>query len=69
MAIKKNDIEKFTEGTVTQVVTATTGIKMTFKKVIPSTIAQGVMTHFETEDGKMVIINTANVFTVEVYKS
>lgn len=64
----KNDVTKFSEEPVTQVITATTGVKMTFKNVIPSTIAQGVMTHFETTDGKFIIINTSNVFTVEVSK-
>lgn len=63
-----NDVNRFSEKPVTQIITATTGVKLTFKNVIPSTIAQGVMTHFETTEGRFILINNTNVFAIEVIK-
>jgi predicted ABC-class ATPase len=53
---------------VTQIVTALTGIKKTFRGVKTETIEQGQFTHFETEDGRLVLINDKNVAWVEVFK-
>lgn len=53
---------------VTQIVTCFSGIKKTFRGVYSESIEQGEMTHFETEDGRLVLINTKNVAWVEVFK-
>ena len=71
MENKKVDLlslaEKIGE-TVTQIITATTGIKKTFRGVITKTIEQGQFTKFETKDGRLVMINDKNVFSIEVFK-
>jgi hypothetical protein len=54
--------------TVTQIITATTGIKKTFRGVISNSIEQGQFTHFDTLDGRTVLVNDANVFCIEVFK-
>ncbi len=53
---------------VTQIITAKTGIKKTFRGVKTETIEQGQMTKFETEDGRLVMINDDNVLCVEIFK-
>ena len=53
---------------VTQVITGITGIKKTFRGVKTETIEQGQFTHFETEDGRLVMVNDRNVMFVEVFK-
>lgn len=52
---------------VTQIITGTTGIKKTFRGVKTDTIEQGQFTHFETEDGRLVLVNDKNVMFVEVF--
>lgn len=54
--------------TVTQIITCVTGIKKTFRGIKTETIEQGDFTHFETEDGRMILVNTKNVMFVEVFK-
>ena len=54
--------------TVTQIITGITGIKKTFRGVKSETIEQGQFTHFETEDGRLVLVNDNNVMFVEVFK-
>ena len=54
--------------TVTQIITAVSGIKKTIHGVKTDTISQGQMTKFETEDGRMILINDENVFCVEVFE-
>lgn len=53
---------------VTQVITFVDGYKTTFKRVKTDTIEQGKFTHFETEDGRLVLINDKNVLCIEVLK-
>ena len=54
--------------TVTQIITGITGIKKTFRGVKTETIEQGQFTHFETEDGRLVMVNDKNVMFVESFK-
>lgn len=67
---KSTDVNKWSEGkkTIKQIITFKGGYKTTFKGVKPETIEQGKFTHFETEDGRLVLINDNNVFCVEVIK-
>lgn len=53
--------------TVTEIVTFLGGYKKTFRGVKTETIEQGEFTHFETKDGRLVMINTPNVLIVEVF--
>ncbi len=53
--------------TVTQIITATTGVKKTVRGVITSTIEQGQFTKFKTLDGRMFYINDSNVFCIEIF--
>jgi hypothetical protein len=53
---------------VTQIITGITGIKKTFRGVKSETIEQGQFTHFETEDGRLVMVNDKNVIFIEVFK-
>ena len=52
---------------VTQIITSTRGIKKTFKGVKTDTIEQGQFTHFETLDGRLIMVNDRNVLFVEVF--
>jgi hypothetical protein len=52
---------------VTQIITGTTGIKKTIHGIITSTIEESTMTHFETEDGRLIFVNKDNVFLVETF--
>ena len=54
--------------TVTQIITCITGVKKTFRGVKTETIEQGEFTHFETLDGRLILINTKNIAWVEVFK-
>lgn len=53
---------------VTQIITMLGGYKKTFRGIKTETIEQGEFTHFETEDDRLVMINTSNVLCVEVFK-
>lgn len=53
---------------VTQIITCTSGIKKTFRGIKTKTIEQGQFTKFETEDGRLIMVNDNNVFTIEVFK-
>jgi hypothetical protein len=53
---------------VTQIITGKEGFKKTFRGVISETIEQGEFTKFETDDGRLVMVNTKNVLFVEVFK-
>jgi hypothetical protein len=52
---------------VTQIIHFVGGVKKTFVGVMPETISQGQMTKFRCDDGRMVMINDANVLCVEVF--
>lgn len=52
---------------VTQIVHFVGGVKKTFPGVITSTIVQGQFTHFDTEDGRRVMIHDKNVLFVEIF--
>ena len=52
---------------VTQIITMTGGYKKTFRNIDTSSIEQGEFTHFNTSDGRMVLVNTKNVLFVEVF--
>ena len=67
--IKTSDVAKWSDKkTVKQVITFAGGYKVTFKNIKSETIEQGKFTHFETEDGRLVLINPDNVFVIEVFK-
>lgn len=53
--------------TVTEIVHFVGGIKKTFPGVITSSIVQGQFTHFDTIDGRRVMIHDTNVLFVEVF--
>lgn len=52
----------------TQIITFKNGYKKTIRGVKSETIVQSEFTHFETEDGRLCLINTPNVLMVEVFK-
>jgi len=53
--------------TVTQIVTFIGGTKKTIRGVITNSIEQGQFTKYETQDGRMVLVNDQNVLTVEIF--
>ena len=53
--------------TVDQIIHFAQGNKRTIKNILTSTIQQGEFTKFKTTDGRMYMINTANVDMVEVF--
>lgn len=72
-----NDVDKFVkdinkyagEGKIVdQVIVAPTGVKLTYPGVKTETIKQGVFTHFELVDGRMILVNPNNTFAIEVTK-
>ena len=52
---------------VTQIITYVGGIKRTIKGVKTNTIQQGQFTKFDTEDGRLVMVNDSNVLQIEVF--
>lgn len=54
---------------VSQIITATSGVKKTIHGIKTDTIEQGQFTKFKTEDGRMILINDKNVFCIEVFKN
>ena len=53
--------------TVTQIIHFTNGNKRTFSGILTDTIKQGEFTKMMLSDGRMLMINTANVDCVEVF--
>ena len=53
---------------VTEIITMKGGYKKTFRFIDSETIEQGEFTHFQTKDGRLVLVNTKNVLFVEVFK-
>jgi len=54
--------------TVTEVITMIGGYKKTFKGVKTDSFLNGEFTHFDTLDGRKVMIRTDNVLIIEVVK-
>lgn len=52
---------------VTEIITMINGYKKTFRNIDTSSIEQGEFTHFNTEDGRLVLVNTKNVLFVEIF--
>ena len=52
---------------VTEIITMIGGYKKTFRNIDTSSIEQGEFTHFNTEDGRLVLVNTKNVLFIEVF--
>jgi len=52
---------------VTQIITFKGGYKKTIRGVLSDTVMQSEFTHMQTDDGRLVLINTPNVFLVEVF--
>jgi len=52
---------------ITEIITCNGGYKKTFRGILSETIEQGEFTKFETEDGRLVMVNTANVLFVEIF--
>lgn len=53
---------------VTQVITFVGGYKKTIRGVISESVVQSEFTHLETDDGRLILINTPNVLMVEIFK-
>lgn len=53
---------------VTQTITTIDGHVKTFKGVDTKTIMKGDFTHFNTKDGRKVLVNNQNVLFVEIEK-
>ena len=52
---------------VTQIIHGVHGTKLTIHNIDITTIKQGQLTKFKTKDGRMIMINDANVLLVEVF--
>jgi|TARA_B100000902_G_scaffold397402_1_gene461075 hypothetical protein len=52
---------------VTQIIHFVGGVKRTFEGVKTSKIKQGQMTKLKTKDGRIIMINDANVLCIEVF--
>ena len=66
----KIDLKSSTErkgDKVTKIITFIQGTKKTIRGVITKTIEQGQFTKFETDDGRLIMINDANVLCIEVF--
>ena len=53
---------------VTQIITFTGGYKKTIQGIKSDSVIQSEFTHMETEDGRLILVNTPNVFLIEVFK-
>jgi len=52
---------------VDKIITFSGGNKKTFRKVKTETIEQSQFTKFETEDGRLVMVNDKNVDFIEIF--
>ena len=52
---------------VTQVIVFRDGVKKTYHNVLSSTIEDGTFCKFRTKTGQLILINTQNVLSIEVY--
>jgi hypothetical protein len=52
---------------VTQIIHGIHGTKLTFHGLDTHSIKQGQMTKIDTKDGRMIMINDANVLAVEIF--
>ena len=52
---------------VTEIITFL-GYKKTIKGIKTDTIVQSEFTHFETEDGRMIMVNPEKVLLIEIFK-
>jgi len=52
---------------VDQLITFVGGVKKTIKGIKTETIMQSEFTHFDTLDGRKVMINNSNVLSIEVF--
>lgn len=52
---------------VTQIIHFVGGTKLTFHELDTHSIKQGQMTKMNTKDGRMIMINDANVLAVEIF--
>ena len=62
----KSSVEKKGK-TVTEIITMKGGYKKTFRNIKTETVEQGEFTHFDTMDGRTILVNTKNVLFVEVF--
>jgi hypothetical protein len=53
--------------TVTQIIHFSNGNKRTFTGIMTETIKQGEFTKMQLVDGRMLMVNTANVDCIEVF--
>lgn len=53
--------------TSTQILHFSGGNKRTFSGIISDTIKQGEFTKYDTTDGRLIMVNTANVDVIEVF--
>lgn len=53
---------------VTEIFTFLNGFKKTIKGIRTETIVQSEFTHFETEDGRMILVNPEKVLLIEIFK-
>jgi len=53
--------------TVTQIIHFRNGNKRTFSGILTETIKQGEFTKMQLADGRMLMINTANVDCIEIF--
>ena len=53
---------------VTEIIHFRDGAKLTFDSIDTETFRQGEFTKFELKDGRMILVNTANVNLIEVFK-
>jgi len=54
--------------TVTQIITGISGVKKTIRGIKTDTIEQGQFTKFETLDGRLIMVNDANVLFIEIFE-
>ena len=53
---------------VTQIIHFVGGEKKTFHGIYGDSVVEGSMVHFQTDDGRLVLVNPKNVLCVEVFK-
>lgn len=63
----KSSTEKLGK-TVTQIIHFAGGNKRTFEGIVTDTIKQGEFTKMMLKDGRMLMVNTANVDCIEIFE-
>lgn len=64
---KVSDVQEIGD-LIDQRIISNSGIKISYRGIIASSIEQGIFTHMKMKDGRTVMVNPTNVLAIEITK-